>query len=710
MLEEDVDVQRSVLILDDDPLFRGLVADILRVRGVPVVGARSAREASELVMYGDPLVAIVDYRLGESDGISWITRIRENGRKFPIVFLSGTWCDEKTFSWLRNILKVSLILTKPIEPSLFLHQIEQFLPSSGSNQETTWIMPAAGTHTTDQQQDENSQDSSDPVTAREQHQARIASKVNSKLNKARATYAKTLTQQWEELSRAATEAENYPNNQEKCKAVEQTAHKLYGTSGSLGFTKVSQWAGKIEELLRNYDPLDPLREVIWSEVNRALDSGAEEVLIAAAPDAEKEEEEEQKLELLAAKNSVQSPKILVLGPKGEDSNAASQALHTMQMYDIDWFEDIDSAINSAASSQYDSAVLDLGSRPLNQILKLGEALRSNHTIPLAAVSAESDGLSKTELLYAGFSSTRADRPNKDELEAIIENLTGLRDQQKPRVLSVDDDQPLTDYITQILTKHNMNVRGLNKPIAILETLQDFKPDLLLLDVMMPGLSGFDLCRMLRATEAWGDLPIIFLTARSDEQGRAAAFQSGGTDFLIKPVLAEELVARVRAHLDHARMTQGQPQKDLLTGLMTGDNLIAIFGEFIQQATEAEQSVSLCLLGVTGFSKLTMENGWKSGEDVLRAMANLLQRRYRSHDLRAELGQDGFAIVLQNVEKHEAAGSLELLRQDLSELVFRGDSGNTFRAEFTAGIAEFPSDGQNMQTVLVCANQRLMANN
>ncbi len=592
MLEEDLDIQRSVLILDDDPLFRGLIADILKVRGVPVVGARSAREASDLVMYGDPLVAIVDYRLGESDGISWITRVRENRRNFPIVFLSGTWCDEKTFSWLRNILKVSLILTKPIEPSIFLHQIEQFLPSSGSNQETTWIMPAAGA------QEENSQESSDPVTAREQQQARRASKVNSKLNKVRAAYAMTLTQQWEDLSRAANEAENYPDSQEKCKAVEHTAHKLYGTSGSLGFTTVSQWAGKIEELLRNYDPLDPLREIIWSEVNRALDSGAEEVRIAAAPD--QETEEEQKLELLAVESSVQSPKVLVLGAKGEDSNAASQALHTMQMFDIDWFEDIDSAINSAASSPYDCAVLDLGSRPLTQILKLGEALRSEHTIPLAAVSIESAGLTKTELLYAGFSSTRANRPDKYELEAIIENLIGLRDQQKPRVLSVDDDQPLTDYITQILSKHNMNVRGLNKPIAILETLQEFKPDLLLLDVMMPGLSGFDLCRMLRATEAWGDLPIIFLTARSDEQGRSAAFQAGGTDFLIKPVLAEELVARVRAHLDHARMNRGQPQKDLLTGLMTGDNLIAMFGELIQQATEAEQTVSLCLIGVTGF--------------------------------------------------------------------------------------------------------------
>ncbi len=106
----------------------------------------------------------------------------------------------------------------------------------------------------------------------------------------------------------------------------------------------------------------------------------------------------------------------------------------------------------------------------------------------------------------------------------------------------------------------------------------------------------------------------------------------------------------------------------------------------------------------------MEHGWKSGEDVLRAMANLLQRRYRSNDLRARLGQDGFAIVLPNVGKHEAATSLELLRQDLSIFVFRGDSGNTFHAEFTAGIAEFPGDGQNMQTVLVCANQRLMANN
>src|SRR5271154_617100 len=103
---------KSILVVDDDPEFRILVATVLRQRGLETVEASTAAEADAILKQITPLLCIVDYRLPENDGLTWITRLRETGRKFPLVFVSGTWCDQKTFNWLRNILKVSLILQK----------------------------------------------------------------------------------------------------------------------------------------------------------------------------------------------------------------------------------------------------------------------------------------------------------------------------------------------------------------------------------------------------------------------------------------------------------------------------------------------------------------------------------------------------------------------------------------------------------------------
>src|SRR5271170_4740201 len=123
------DISGSILLVDDDPSFRSLVTDIFRKRGIVVVGAESAVEASTLIGLSDPILALVDYKMPDWDGIAWVTRIREDGRKFPVVLLSSTWIDKKTFTWLRNLLKVALVLHKPIEPELFVQQIEGLIPA-----------------------------------------------------------------------------------------------------------------------------------------------------------------------------------------------------------------------------------------------------------------------------------------------------------------------------------------------------------------------------------------------------------------------------------------------------------------------------------------------------------------------------------------------------------------------------------------------------
>ena len=118
----------SVLVLDDDAHFRVLLSSLIKTTGVNVYEARNARDADQILFEQRPSLAIVDYRLPGMDGMEWITKIRGEGNNIPLVFLTGTWCDAKTFNRLRSLLRVSLILQKPIVPDLFLEQVEFLLP------------------------------------------------------------------------------------------------------------------------------------------------------------------------------------------------------------------------------------------------------------------------------------------------------------------------------------------------------------------------------------------------------------------------------------------------------------------------------------------------------------------------------------------------------------------------------------------------------
>src|ERR1700735_2165234 len=131
-----------ILVLEDDPAFRGLLTAILSARGYRVLEARSAREADNVLREHSPELVICDYRLPGIDGAAWITKFREAGYKTPIVFLTGNWCDGDTFNRLRSLLRVSLILQKPIIPELFLEQIEPLLPKMHSQQAVPETYPA----------------------------------------------------------------------------------------------------------------------------------------------------------------------------------------------------------------------------------------------------------------------------------------------------------------------------------------------------------------------------------------------------------------------------------------------------------------------------------------------------------------------------------------------------------------------------------------
>jgi two-component system phosphate regulon response regulator PhoB len=117
-----------------------------------------------------------------------------------------------------------------------------------------------------------------------------------------------------------------------------------------------------------------------------------------------------------------------------------------------------------------------------------------------------------------------------------------------RIAIVEDEAELASLIDYNLTRNGYETHMLNGSKGTLKALEQFKPDLVVLDVMLPDVDGFELCRQIRQSAALSRTPVLFLTARSDEVDRVLGLEIGGDDYMTKPFSPRELIARVKAHL------------------------------------------------------------------------------------------------------------------------------------------------------------------
>jgi PAS domain S-box-containing protein len=123
---------------------------------------------------------------------------------------------------------------------------------------------------------------------------------------------------------------------------------------------------------------------------------------------------------------------------------------------------------------------------------------------------------------------------------------------KARILLADDNADMRRYIQRLLEQSHYSVEPVPDGLAALHACREQVPDLVLTDVMMPGLDGFELLRELRADPSTARIPVIVLSARAGEEARVEGMEAGADDYLIKPFSARELLARVQAHLEIAR--------------------------------------------------------------------------------------------------------------------------------------------------------------
>jgi diguanylate cyclase (GGDEF)-like protein len=219
---------------------------------------------------------------------------------------------------------------------------------------------------------------------------------------------------------------------------------------------------------------------------------------------------------------------------------------------------------------------------------------------------------------------------------------------KPRLLVVDD-QPINIQVMHQIFGGKYQMFMATQGAQALALCRNNPPDLVLLDVVMPGMDGFEVCAALKADPATRDIPVIFVTAHTDAALESRALEVGAVDFISKPVNPAVVRARVNTHLTL------KFQNDLMRKLVFLDGLTGVFNRryFDQQlATEiaralrAQSPLALIMLDVDFFKRYNDHYGHQAGDDCLREVAQTLQQGLRRPaDLVARYGGEEFACIL-----------------------------------------------------------------
>jgi diguanylate cyclase (GGDEF)-like protein len=285
--------------------------------------------------------------------------------------------------------------------------------------------------------------------------------------------------------------------------------------------------------------------------------------------------------------------------------------------------------------------------------------------------------------------------------------------EKPKILIVDDAPSNIKILAEILRDEYQILVAANGKSALKAAIS--KPvSLILLDVFMPEMDGYEVFRRLKAEQVTAEIPVIFITTNSEISAEYREFELGVTDYIAKPVDPLVLKSRIKGHLESKR------QKDTLNELTTVDELTGVakrhyFDQILEQewrrAVRGAFGVGIILIEIDYFKQYSDHFGQNRGNECLRKVAGALQATLmRSTDLLARYDEDGFVAVLPQIDYQGVTVTADKLRKSIEGLQIPNPKSNsTDHISISLGFAStIPTKTASSQSLIEAADKMLYA--
>jgi diguanylate cyclase (GGDEF)-like protein len=467
------------------------------------------------------------------------------------------------------------------------------------------------------------------------------------------------------------------------------AHKLAGSVGTLGFAAASEYARALEHALAAPDgpPIGELPRLAELAValRRELEADPDPGRTASAP----------------VPPPVGPPALMIVDDdrgRGAALVAAADARGVRTLLAAD----LQTARRLTAGAGPEVILLDLsvGEDPDGALEFLSQASRERPVMVVTGTEVEVDRVEVARRGGRGFLA-RTLEPAETIAAAI-----DLRERVRvrgTRILAVDDDATVLAALQAVLGEADLTLTTCEDPSQFWERLDEVSPDLVLLDFDMPEISGPELCRAMRNDSRWAALPVIFLTARADAESIRMVFDAGADDYLSKPFVGPEVVARIGSRLERVRLYRALADTDSLTGLDNRRRSVETLAALLRMGLRQHQPVSLAVLDLDHFKSINDSYGHAGGDALLRELGAAMRRFFRGEDVLARWGGDELIIGMYGLSEAQA-------RQRLGEFVeeVRGSRFHAGRIAVTisVGVADHPAHGSEIDELYRAADAAL----
>jgi len=472
-------------------------------------------------------------------------------------------------------------------------------------------------------------------------------------------------------------------NQDALKTLHRLTHNLNGTSATFGFAAVRNLASTLETLLKSITESGiQLTTEQRVQIDASLDA-LKQAAIASYQSAQSG----KLVEFPTNKSSLQAKdnKLVFLV---EDDTMLAQDLAVQigqRGYSVRTFLRLNELKQAVLETPPAAIITDMilpegslaGANSISEIQQLVQT-----PLSVVFISSRDDMEARLSAVRAGGTHYFTKPINTSQLIDTLDELTAHKPKEPYRILIVDDDAPLAAFYTLILEKAGMIATTVTNPLHLMESLVNFKPELILMDVYMPSCNGMELAATIRQQNVYAGIPIVFLSTESNFDKQLVAMNLGGDDFLTKPIQPRHLVSAVTARVERARQLnklyhqlkeanqelQHLASSDVLTQVANRRRFDTCLDQEWRRMAREQAPLSLILCDVDFFKSYNDTYGHQAGDDCLRQVARAISGSVRRPaDLVARYGGEEFAVILPNTDAEGAIHIAEKVRSEVKAL-------------------------------------------
>lgn len=527
--------------------------------------------------------------------------------------------------------------------------------------------------------------------------------LSEKIEEIRDHFLESLPSRLETMRRLTKQLLSDKWNPETAQTLMLEIHNLHGFSAANRFTALNDIAEKIEDLIVELREANVAISIENKKTLKTLITNLGDCINVICNQIQIPKENKI---IIDHNINTKSPLILIVDDDKFFCNTLALQLEHLG-YRTKTITELKDLVDSIQAYQPQTIFMDLIFHgKANAGTHMIKAIRDKEdiSVPIVFMSARDDMNSRLEAIRSDGVAFLSKNFNLSDLKNLVDIIIPIKKNRSYKVLIIDDDKISSSFCSAVLEHADIRVSCLHSHENIFESIVNFDPDVILLDMYMPHADGFEIAGVIRQHQNFSAIPIVIMSSETDINKQFKMRSVGADDFILKPFKPRHLIDTIMNRIQRARQTKRLIYTDGLTGLLLFNKIKDQISNLLESCVRYNLDFSIAMIDLDYFKQINDVHGHLIGDQILRNFSEFLLSRVRKSDIVTRSGGEEFTIIFPYTNADNTMRALNSLRNAFAQRL-QHNANKEFKVTFSAGIANI-NRFQDLVALLAAADQAL----